>query len=131
MTWWKQVKMAGPVTASTGTGSATTPGLETKPLYGRKKDEEVTEEEFYSTKKEDKNFVLRVGDFIRDNKMRDGTIDSISIGMEPNDIAGEYKTAVDVEEYHTELGYQGAVSFGKYWCYFNQIISVGEEDADN
>lgn len=53
--WWKQIKMAGPITASTGAGSATTPGLETRPIYGRKKDEEVTEEEFYDTKKEDED----------------------------------------------------------------------------
>tara|TARA_R100000664_G_C2710693_1_gene107639 strand:+ start:506 stop:694 length:189 start_codon:yes stop_codon:yes gene_type:complete len=53
--WWKQIKMAGPITASTGAGSATTPGLETRPIYGRKKDEEVTEEEFYGDEVDGQN----------------------------------------------------------------------------
>ena len=44
--------------------------------------------------------------------------------MTPNDPAGEDKEAADVQEYHTKMGYQGAVSFGNHWCYFNQIEKV-------
>ena len=35
--------------------------------------------------------------------------------------------AVDVQEYHTVLDYQGAVTFGNYWCYFSQIQKVETE----
>jgi len=72
----------------------------------------------------EENFILRVGDFLEDKKGRYGQIISISIAMTPNDPAGENKEAADVEEYHTKMGYQGAVSFGNYWCYFYQIEKV-------
>jgi len=70
------------------------------------------------------NLVLRVGDILTDNRGREGVIEVISIAMSPYDPAGESETAVNVEEYHMELGYIGAVSFGPYWCYLTQIRSV-------
>ena len=72
----------------------------------------------------EKNFVLRIGDILTDNRGREGIIECISISMTPFDPAGESPKAANVEEYHTEMGYQGAVSFGHYWCYFTQIREV-------
>ena len=72
-------------------------------------------------------FVLKVGDTLTDIKGRTGVIKSISIAMTPSDYAAESDLAVDVQEYHTVLDYQGAVTFGNYWCYFSQIQKVETE----
>ncbi len=78
------------------------------------------------------DLVLRIGDVLTDDKGRVGVIEMISIAMSPYDPAAESDTAVNVEEYHTEMGYTGAVSFGRFWCYFNQIRSVeSRENADD
>ena len=54
---------------------------------------------------------------------RTGRITDISIGLTKTDIAGEHGATVD--EYDTELGYNGAVSYGdNYWAYFDQIMEV-------
>tara|TARA_R110000824_G_C14880252_1_gene643278 strand:- start:24 stop:392 length:369 start_codon:yes stop_codon:yes gene_type:complete len=82
-----------------------------------------TVEQVESVKKEE-NFVVSVGDFIQDKKGRYGQVTSISIAMTPYDPAGENKEAADVQLYHTVMDYKGAISFGNYWCYLNQIAKV-------
>ena len=57
----------------------------------------------------------------------EGTINSISIGVTEGDPAGELGPSVD--EYDTELGYQGSVTYttpagDNKWAYFAQIDEV-------
>ena len=57
----------------------------------------------------------------------EGTIDTISIGVIEGDPAGELGPSVD--EYDTELGYQGSVTYttpagDNKWAYFSQIDEV-------
>jgi len=57
----------------------------------------------------------------------EGTIDTISIGVVEGDPAGELGPSVD--EYDTELGYQGSVTYttpagDNKWAYFAQIDEV-------
>ena len=57
----------------------------------------------------------------------EGTIKSISIGVIEGDPAGELGPSVD--EYDTELGYQGSVTYTtstgeNKWAYFAQIDEV-------
>lgn len=56
-----------------------------------------------------------------------GTIESIAIGVVEGDPAGELGPNVD--EYDTELGYQGSVTYRteageSKWAYFRQIEEV-------
>jgi len=81
--------------------------------------------------------LIKLGDKIRVNHRggadRVGTITQIGIGLTQSDPAGEL--GPNVEEYETELGYLGAVSFDAdngegYWAYFDQIEEViNEEDS--
>ncbi len=72
---------------------------------------------------------IKIGDKISANKNREGVIDTIQIGMETHDIAGEYQSSVKTSTYDTELNYNGSVTYKTdrndfYWCYFNQIEEV-------
>tara|TARA_R100001509_G_scaffold10004_1_gene5399 strand:- start:114 stop:425 length:312 start_codon:yes stop_codon:yes gene_type:complete len=81
---------------------------------------------------------IKVGDIVKTKKggllgsnvtLREGKITSISIAMEKNDRAGEYDSAVDVQEYDLSLGYQGTISYtseteGDVWAYLDQIYEV-------
>ena len=74
---------------------------------------------------------IKIGDKISANKNREGVIDTIQIGMETNDIAGQYSSSVKANTYDTELNYNGSVTYRTdrndfYWCYFNQIERVIE-----
>ena len=72
---------------------------------------------------------IKIGDKISANKNREGVIDTIQIGMETHDIAGEYQSSVKTSTYDTELNYNGSVRYTTddnewCWCYFNQIEGV-------
>ena len=82
---------------------------------------------------------IKVGDTVKTKKggllgstvtRRKGKITEIKIAMEKNDIAGEYSSAVSVQEYDLSLGYQGTISYkdemveGEYWAYLDQIYEV-------
>ena len=66
--------------------------------------------------------IINLGDTIKDDKGREGEIVNIGIATDKNDIAGEL--GVNAKEYDTELNYTGAITFGSYWCYFDQIAEV-------
>ncbi len=68
--------------------------------------------------------IIKIGDTITDERGRTGTISSIGIGTTNSDPAGEL--GLKAEEYDLELKYLGAVTFGDYWCYFNQIEEVNK-----
>ena len=65
---------------------------------------------------------IQLGDTIREKSGREGVITNIGIATDKYDIAGEL--GVSAKEYDTELNYTGAITFGKYWCYFSQIEKV-------
>lgn len=81
---------------------------------------------------------IKVGDTVKTKKggllgstvtRRQGKITEIKIAMEENDIAGEYASAVAVQEYDLSLGYQGSISYtseteGEVWAYLDQIYEV-------
>ena len=70
---------------------------------------------------------LKIGTKIAGNHNREGVIDSITISLDKDDIAGEINF-IDVDQYDTDLNYQGTVGYGDdYWCYFHQIEKVLEE----
>jgi hypothetical protein len=74
---------------------------------------------------------IRVGDYIYTDgrgKTRGGVIDSITIAMDKNDVAGNYDSGVEVERYDLKLDYDGSVSYGGNWCYFRQIKKVVSQD---
>ena len=69
---------------------------------------------------------IKLTDRIRVGALK-GTINSISIGVTEGDPAGELGPSVD--EYDTELGYQGSVTYttpagDNKWAYFAQIDEV-------
>ena len=66
--------------------------------------------------------IIKLGDTIRENGGREGVVTNIGIATDKNDIAGEL--GVNAKEYDTELNYTGAITFGQYWCYFDQIAEV-------
>ena len=66
--------------------------------------------------------IIKLGDTIREKSGREGVITNIGIATDKNDIAGEL--GVNAKEYDTELNYTGAITFGQYWCYFDQIAEV-------
>ena len=68
--------------------------------------------------------IINIGDTIRQQNGREGVITNIGIATTPTDIAAELDTAANVKTYDTELNYTGAITFGEYWCYFNQIEDV-------
>ena len=41
---------------------------------------------------------IKIGDRIRANHNREGVIDTIQIGIETNDIAGQYSSSVNAKE---------------------------------
>jgi len=65
---------------------------------------------------------IQLGDTIREKSGREGVVTNIGIATDKNDIAGEL--GVNAKEYDTELNYTGAITFGQYWCYFEQIAEV-------
>ena len=81
---------------------------------------------------------IKVGDTVKTKKggllgstvtLRRGEITEIKIAMEENDIAGEYSSAVSVQEYDLSLGYRGSISYrnetgSEYWAYLAQIYEV-------
>ena len=80
---------------------------------------------------------IRVGDYVETKRggllgskveYRSGIINTIKIAMEKGDIAGDYASGVEVEEYDLGLGYQGSITYGKYWTYFNSITKVVREE---
>ena len=69
---------------------------------------------------------IKLADEIRVGAL-EGTIKTISIGVIEGDPAGELGPNVD--EYDTELGYQGSVTYitragENKWAYFSQIDEV-------
>ena len=68
--------------------------------------------------------IINIGDTITDGRGREGVISNIGIATTPTDIAAELDSAANVKTYDTELNYTGAITFGEYWCYFNQIEDV-------
>jgi len=68
--------------------------------------------------------IINLGDTIREKSGREGVITNIGIATEKTDIAAENDNSLNAKTYDTELNYIGAISFGKYWCYFNQIAEV-------
>ena len=70
---------------------------------------------------------LKIGTKIACNHNREGVIDSITISLDKDDIAGEINF-IGVDQYDTDLNYQGTVCYGNdYCCYFHQIEIVLEE----
>ena len=69
---------------------------------------------------------IKIGDKIvvdMNGYSRSGKITNIQIGVSRTDIAGELGPSI--EEYDTELKYNGSVAYGdNYWAYFDQIIEV-------
>ena len=51
-------------------------------------------------------------------------ITNIGIATEKTDIAAESDKSLNAKTYDTELNYTGAITFGEYWCYFDQIDEV-------
>tara|TARA_R100000458_G_C8266257_1_gene241268 strand:- start:68 stop:412 length:345 start_codon:yes stop_codon:yes gene_type:complete len=95
-------------------------------------------------KKEDWKWLdetIRVGDYVETKRggllgskveHRNGVIETIRIAMEKGDIAGDYESGVEVERYDLALDYQGTISYGNYWTYFNSITRVvPKEELDS
>ena len=68
--------------------------------------------------------IINLGDTIRENSGREGVITNIGIATEKTDIAAENDNSLNAKTYDTELKYTGAITFGEYWCYFDQIDEV-------
>ena len=68
--------------------------------------------------------IIKLGDTIKDEKGREGEITNIGIATEKTDIAAENDNSLNAKTYDTELKYTGAITFGEYWCYFDQIDEV-------
>ena len=68
--------------------------------------------------------IINLGDTIEDVRGRQGVVTNIGIATERTDIAAEANTSLNAKTYDTELNYTGAITFGKYWCYFSQIEKV-------
>ena len=68
--------------------------------------------------------IINIGDTIRDKRGREGVITNIGIATEKTDIAAESDNSLNAKTYDTELNYTGAITFGEYWCYFDQIDEV-------
>ena len=67
---------------------------------------------------------IQLGDTIKDDKGREGEITNIGIATEKTDIGAESDNSLNAKTYDTELKYTGAITFGEYWCYFDQIDEV-------
>ena len=68
--------------------------------------------------------IIKLGDTIKDEKGREGVINKSGIATEKTDIAAESDNSLNAKTYDTELNYTGAITFGEYWCYFDQIDEV-------
>ena len=68
--------------------------------------------------------IINLGDTIREKNGREGVITNIGIATEKTDIAAENDNSLNAKTYDTELKYTGAITFGEYWCYFDQIDEV-------
>ena len=68
--------------------------------------------------------IINLGDTIREKSGREGVITNIGIATEKTDIAAESDNSLNAKTYDTELNYTGAITFGEYWCYFDQIDEV-------
>ena len=68
--------------------------------------------------------IINLGDTIREKSGREGVITNIGIATEKTDIAAENDNSLNAKTYDTELKYTGAITFGEYWCYFDQISEV-------
>ena len=68
--------------------------------------------------------IINLGDTIREKSGREGVITNIGIATEKTDIAAENDNSLNAKTYDTELNYTGAITFGEYWCYFDQIDEV-------
>ena len=68
--------------------------------------------------------IINLGDTIREKSGREGVITNIGIATEKTDIAAENDNSLNAKTYDTELKYTGAITFGSYWCYFDQIEEV-------
>ena len=68
--------------------------------------------------------IINLGDTIREKNGREGVITNIGIATEKTDIGAESDNSLNAKEYDTELNYTGAITFGEYWCYFDQIAEV-------
>ena len=68
--------------------------------------------------------IINLGDTIREKSGREGVITNIGIATEKTDIAAEDDNSLNAKTYDTELKYTGAITFGEYWCYFDQIDEV-------
>ena len=68
--------------------------------------------------------IINLGDTIREKSGREGVITNIGIATEKTDIAAESDNSLNAKTYDTELNYTGAITFGEYWCYFDQIVEV-------
>ena len=68
--------------------------------------------------------IIKLGDTIREKSGREGVITNIGIATEKTDIAAESDNSLNAKTYDTELNYTGAITFGQYWCYFDQIDEV-------
>ena len=68
--------------------------------------------------------IINLGDTIREKNGREGVITNIGIATEKTDIAAESDNSLNAKTCDTELNYTGAITFGEYWCYFDQIDEV-------
>ena len=68
--------------------------------------------------------IIKLGDTIREKSGREGVITNIGIATEKTDIGAESDNSLNAKTYDTELKYTGAITFGEYWCYFDQIAEV-------
>ena len=68
--------------------------------------------------------IINLGDTIREKNGREGVITNIGIATEKTDIAADSNNSLNAKTYDTELNYTGAITFGEYWCYFDQIDEV-------
>ena len=68
--------------------------------------------------------IINLGDTIREKSGREGVITNIGIATEKTDIGAESDNSLNAKTYDTELKYTGAITFGEYWCYFDQIDEV-------
>ena len=68
--------------------------------------------------------IINLEDTIREKSGREGVITNIGIATEKTDIAAENDNSLNAKTYDTELKYTGAITFGEYWCYFDQIDEV-------
>ena len=72
---------------------------------------------------------IKIGDWVMDEKGREGIIERISLGLSQYDPAGESGPEVEEFQIRKEVFTWGSIVFGNNWAYFDQILKVatGEE----